>query len=69
MKNGVKLLPRYQPQVMLTVPYFGKFREKERKKMKPWNQDVILLITVHNGVEQRDLDKTRCLKTCYKVTD
>lgn len=36
--------------------------EGEKKKKKPWSQDVIVLITVHNVVEQRDLDRTRCLK-------
>lgn len=42
---------------------FWKFWGKgKKKKKKPWSQDAIVLITVHNVVEQRDLDRTRCLK-------
>lgn len=54
MKNRVKLLPQDQPQVMLTVPDSGG-----EGKMKHWHKEVLVMITTHNAVLQRDLDRTR----------
>lgn len=58
MKNTLKLLPQDQLQIMLTVPDFATFRGG-KGKMKHRQTDVLVLITTHNAVLQRGLDRTR----------